>query len=136
MLYFRFFSPCIAGSECKQLNPAYFRIAAAIWAFTPAFLTLFCLAKGLFKFGPEHPQGPGSHKTVALFGGLWFVLIFAFQVKISDFITVDVHPAAVPLIWIYHLPINFVGSIIGKGGNLLPVSILLANLFPGLFFPV
>ena len=32
MLYFRFFSPCIAGSECKQLNPAYFRIAAAIWA--------------------------------------------------------------------------------------------------------
>ena len=51
------------------------------------------------------------------------MLIFAFQVKISDFITVDVHPAAVPLIWIYHLPINFVGSIIGKGGaNQLPSS--------------
>ena len=64
------FPHCIAGSECKQLNPAYFRIAAAIWAFTPAFLTLFCLAKGLFKFRPERSQGSGSHQTVALFGGL------------------------------------------------------------------
>ena len=72
----------MTGSGCNGLNPAYFKIAAAIWAFSPAFLTLFCLVKGLFKFGPEHPQGPGSHQTVALFGGLWFVLIFAFKVKI------------------------------------------------------
>ena len=98
-----------------QLNSIYFKVAAAIWAFSPAFLTLFCLAKGLFKIGPEESQGQGSHKTVALFGGLWFVLFFAFKAQISNFVTVDViHPAAAPLIWIYHLPINFIGSIIGK----------------------
>ena len=109
----------MTGSGCNGLNPAYFKIAAAIWAFSPAFLTLFCLVKGLFKFGPEHPQGPGSHQTVALFGGLWFVLIFAFKVKISDFVTADVYPIAVPLIWIYHLPINFIGSVIGMTFHLL-----------------
>ena len=110
----------LAGSECQQLNAAYFKTAAAIWALSPAFLTLFCLVGGLLKFGGENDQGAGwafrgSHQIAALFGGLWFALFFAFQVNISDFVTVNAHPAAVPLIWIYLLPVNFIGSIIGEG---------------------
>ena len=97
----------LLGISSDEISASYFYAAATIWGMTPLLLTLFCIPIGLAPPAPDHTS-PTSQCT-SIFGGIWFLSWFLFQINLAEHVT-PVDKFFIPFLWLDFLPFNLLAS--------------------------